>query len=181
MLEMLENTDVKVINNPDENSQTSLYTIFNNKISIANTKGSHARIQTVAHECMHSTQSKRLLWSNFIISNICIIYFVIISILTIFRIVENTSICMYILIFILVIKYIIRSFLEIDAMTKSTYLARKYLESTNEFSEDELIKLISSYKEINKIGIPIINFALVISTLLKIIIYSIISLIMYLI
>ncbi|MEE1389629.1 MAG: hypothetical protein U0M00_03605, partial [Clostridia bacterium] len=80
MLEMLDNNSVKI--EEAKNTETSLYIAVTNKISIADMKKNYARIQTIAHECIHSCQDRRLLLFNFIFSNINIIYFIIISILT---------------------------------------------------------------------------------------------------
>ena len=52
-------------------------------------KNNYARIQTIAHECLHSCQDRTLLMFNFIFSNINMIYFFVISILTLFKIINN--------------------------------------------------------------------------------------------
>ena len=58
ILEMLNNKTVKIEENKDSN--TSLYIAISNKISIANVRGSFTRIQTIAHECLHSIQDRRI-------------------------------------------------------------------------------------------------------------------------
>ena len=72
-LKKLKNENVKI--EEDKNSNSTLYLVTSNKIFIANLKESYTRIQTIAHECLHSIQSKKLLWFNFVFSNIYIIYF----------------------------------------------------------------------------------------------------------
>ena len=67
MLEMLDNKDVQIEQAKD--TKTSLYIAVTNKISIADLKDNYGRIQTIAHECMHSVQDRRLLLFNFIFSN----------------------------------------------------------------------------------------------------------------
>ena len=67
-----ENVIVKV---SDENKEASLYIVATNTILIANIKNTFTRIQTIAHECIHSIQDKHLLWFNFIFSNIYLLYF----------------------------------------------------------------------------------------------------------
>ena len=52
MLEMLDNNSVKI--EEAKNTETSLYIAVTNKISIADMKKNYARIQTIAHECIHS-------------------------------------------------------------------------------------------------------------------------------
>ena len=73
-----ENVNIK-----EDDSKITLYMIFNNTISISKGENNYTRIQTIAHECIHSTQNKKMLWFNYIFSNIYLIYFIIISILTI--------------------------------------------------------------------------------------------------
>jgi len=68
MLKMLDNKNVKIEEAKD--TGTSLYIAVTNKISIADMKNNYARIQTIAHECIHSCQDRRLLLFNFIFSNI---------------------------------------------------------------------------------------------------------------
>ena len=67
-LRKLKNENVKI--EEDEKSNATLYLVTSNKIFIANLKNSYTRIQTIAHECLHSIQNKKLLWFNFIFSNI---------------------------------------------------------------------------------------------------------------
>ena len=74
MLKKLNNTDVKVTKMLDEKTGTSLYLVMTNTISLGNIENKYARVQTIAHECLHSVQSKTMLWFNYIYSNI---YFVV--------------------------------------------------------------------------------------------------------
>ena len=53
-LRKLKNENVKIVE--DENSNATLYLVTSNKIFIANLKNSYTRIQTIAHECLHSIQ-----------------------------------------------------------------------------------------------------------------------------
>ena len=73
ILKMLGNEEVKVTEEKD--SKTSLYVVVNNSITIANIRSSYTRIQTIAHECVHSIQRKKMLWFNFIYTNIYMLYF----------------------------------------------------------------------------------------------------------
>ena len=84
ILKLLNNTNVKI--EKDEQYQSCLYTVFNNKITLGKFTSDYIRVQTIAHECLHSVQSKRILLSNFIISNIYIFYFIIFIILRILKI-----------------------------------------------------------------------------------------------
>ena len=82
ILKMLKNENVK-IKHADENSKTSFYIIALNTIIIANVKDTFMRVQTIAHECIHSIQDKRLLWFNYIFSNLYLLYFIITTILAV--------------------------------------------------------------------------------------------------
>lgn len=64
ILKMLDNKKVKIEEAKD--TKTSLYIAITDKIIIADMKNNYARIQTIAHECAHSVQDRRILLSNFI-------------------------------------------------------------------------------------------------------------------
>ena len=152
MLEMLDNKTVKV--EEVKNTNTSLYVAITNKIQIADMKNNYARIQTIAHECLHSVQDKRLLIFNFIFSNMIIIYWIVILILAITKGLQNIEMQMFLLLLLSTIKIIVRGYLETDAMTKSTCLAEKYIKQKNLINSKETEKLLIEYKKINNIGIP---------------------------
>ena len=175
MLEMLENKGVKI--EESKNTGTSLYIAVTNKISIADMKNNYARLQTIAHECLHSCQDRTLLLFNFIFSNINIVYFIIISILTICKIVQNQILQVAILMLLMFIQFVVRSYLEIDAMTRSRFFAKEYMEKKNLASKEEQERLLKKYKEINKFGIPFTIFNLIFNGLVRIIIYCIICII----
>lgn len=175
MLEMLDNNSVKI--EEAKNTETSLYIAVTNKISIADMKKNYARIQTVAHECIHSCQDRRLLLFNFIFSNINIIYFIIISILTILKVISNQNLQIEILMLFTLIEFSVRSFLEIDAMTKAKYLAKEYMEKIKLCTEEGKNKLLKEYGDINKIGIPFVIDNLLTTALIRVLIYCIISII----
>lgn len=157
--------------------ESCLYTIFNNKITLGKFKQEYIKIQTIAHECIHSCQTKVTLWSNFIFTNIYLIYFYIIAILAIFNKLPYTNIHIIILIFLSVIQYIIRYSLEYEAMIKARFIAKEYIEENNILNKEEIEKLIKEYDEINSIGVPFMNYYLISMNIVKIIIFSIISLI----
>ena len=175
MLEMLENKNVKI--EEAKNTKTSLYIAVTNKISIADMKNNYARIQTIAHECLHSVQDRTLLLFNFIFSNINIIYFLVISILTICKVVHNEMLQTSILMLLILIGFVVRSYLEIDAMTRSRFFAKEYMEKKNLVSKEEQEKLLEQYKEINKMGIPFTIWNLILNGLIKVMTYTIIALI----
>ena len=175
MLEMLDNKDVKIEEAKD--TKTSLYIAITNKISIADLKDNYARIQTIAHECIHSVQDRTLLMFNFIFSNISILYFAIVTILTICGIIKNSIFQIFILTLLAFIQFSVRAFLEIDAMTKSKYLAKEYMEKKNLCTKEEIDTLINEYDKINKIGIPFVTDNLITNALIRISVYILIAII----
>lgn len=162
---------VKITENKEYNS--CLYTIYNNSITLGKFKENYIKPQTIAHECVHSCQSKNMLWSNFIISNIINLFFIIILILAIFNKLPNTNLFLIILTGIAFIQYIIRNTLEMEAMTRAPYIAKEYLFSKNILTEQEMKELFKEYEEINKIAIPIANYSLILKNIMKIIIFCI--------
>ena len=175
ILKMLGNETVKI--KEAKNTQTSLYIAATDTISIADMKENYARIQTIAHECMHSVQDRRLLLFNFIFSNINILYLLTIIVLTIIGVIQNTALQIIILTMLAIIKFAVRGFLEIDALTKSKYTAKEYMESKNILTKEEITKIIEKKDEINKLGIPFTVVHILTSSLLGILIYAIISII----
>ena len=175
MLEMLGNEGVKIEETKD--TGTSLYIAVTNKISIADMKNNYARIQTIAHECLHSCQDRGMLLFNFFFSNINMIYFLIISILTIFKVINNQMLQIAILMILTLIQFAVRSFLEIDAMTRARFLAKEYMKKKNICTDKEIDKLFKEYEKINEVGIPFTIFDLLINALARVLIYTIITVI----
>lgn len=170
---MIGNTKVKI--EEDKQSKTSLYLIVTNKISIANLKNSFTRIQTVAHECLHSMQDKRILWANFICSNIYLIYFIISIILTVLEVFKDTMLQVNILVLMGFVCYFIRSYLETDAIIKARYLAREYMKYEKILKPEEMQEILGNYDILNKIGVKAVNYKLLFSVLLKVLIYALIA------
>lgn len=172
-LDKLNKEDVKV--EEDDSSKTSVYMVFKNKIVIGKANVI-TRIQTVIHECIHSTQDKRLLKFNVIFANINNLYLLIISVLSLFnRISYNTAtICLWILALMQIILYAVRSFLETDAMTRAEFITKDYIEKTNYVSKEEKEKIIQVYKDVNKVGIKSYNYVLLMKTLIRLLIYAIV-------
>ncbi len=172
-LDKLNKENVKV--EEDDSSKTSVYMVFKNKIVIGKANVI-TRIQTVIHECIHSTQDKRLLKFNVIFANINNLYFLIISVLSLFnRISYNTAtICLWILALMQIILYAVRSFLETDAMTRAEFITQDYIEKTNYVSKEEKEKIIQVYKDVNKVGIKSYNYVLLMKALIRLLIYAIV-------
>lgn len=177
LLKKLNNTSVKVKKSTDEKTQTSLYLIVNNTILLGNMENKYARIQTIAHECLHSIQNKKMLWFNFIYSNIYISYFYISIAFALLKVFDSPTIQLLIMLLLGFIQYVVRSYLENDAMTKSFYLAKEYLEETN-LSKQTIEIILEAYNEINKQAIPITNYQLFMQIIKRCVIYAIVAIIL---
>ena len=180
ILKELNNKDVEIEElGEDSKSQTSLYLVMQNKIIIANIKDNFARIQTIAHECIHSIQNKKILKFNFIFSNISNLYFLVISILALLNLFsEQVLYCLLIsLILIQSISFIVRSHLETDAMTRAEYVAGDYINEKNLLNKDDEEKIINTYKEINNIGIKLYNYILISKKVLGVIVFLVLVII----
>ena len=168
ILKKLNNETVNI--KESENNTASFYLVLNNTILIANIKNTFTRVQTIAHECLHSVQNKRTLLFNFIYSNIYFIYFVVICILSILGIEKQGMLHIFILTMLGIIYYAIRSYLEMDAMTKARPLAKEYMEEEGSLSKEEQKTILENYDKINEIGIKMTNYRLIISITIKIIV-----------
>lgn len=156
----------------DEQSTDCLYLVFNNSILLGKFRADFIRIQTIAHECIHSIQNKVELWFNYLFSNFYIIYFIVTSILTIFNKINNTNLQMIILLLLGIIQYVVRSHLENEAMIKAPFIAKEYLIDKG-INLENVNKLIEEYNKINNIGVSFTNYYLIAKNILKIIIYCI--------
>lgn len=172
ILKKLGNEKVEI--KESESNTASFYLVLNNSILIANIKDTFTRVQTIAHECLHSIQNRRTLLFNFIYSNIYIIYFLCICILSLLRLNEYKMLHLFILTIMSFIYYAVRSYLEMDAMTKAKPLAKEYLQEEGTLTRQEQDKIVENYEKINEIGIKLTNYKLVINCTIKIIIYTVI-------
>ena len=174
-LKKLKNKNVKI--EEDKNYNATLYLVMSNKIFIANLKESYTRIQTIAHECLHSIQSKKLLWFNFIFSNIYLIYFGVMCILALLKILPMKMTFLSIFIVFSLVYYAVRTYLENDAMIKARFLAKEYMQEKAISTREEIDRIVDKYDELNDIGIRCTNFKFLSNILVKIIILAVIFLI----
>lgn len=168
MLKKLKNDTVKI--EEDKNAKTSMYIAVTNKITIADVKNSYTRIQTLAHECLHSEQNRKILLFNFIYSNIYLLYFFLCTILAVFNKIKNGMLYVSIMLILSYIYYFVRSYLENDAMIKAKYLAKDYMSEKNISEKEEIDNIIESYEKLNNIGIKTVNYQLMFETIIKVII-----------
>ena len=77
--------------------------------------------------------------------------------------------------------YIVKAYLENDAMTKAFFVAREYMleyqKENKDITDEDINKLCDNMQDLNKIGIPFTNFYLIFGIAIKIIILCIIGLI----
>ena len=161
----------------DKEANNCLYIAVLDKILIANMRDSFTRIQTIAHECLHSVQDRRILLFNFIFSCFYVTMFYISSILAILKLIQNKMIFICTYIILSYVYFFIRSYLENDAMIKARFLAKEYMEDERVSNKNEIEKIVSEYDKLNNIGIKTVNFSLFTNTVYRIIILALIFLI----
>lgn len=174
LLKKLNNEKVQLKESQDKDNKTSLYIALSNSILIANINDTFTRVQTMAHECLHSIQNRRTLLFNFFYSNIYFIYFLCICILSLLRLNEHGMIHLFILTILGAIYYAIRSYIEMDAMTKAKPLAKEYIEEQKVLTTEEQNKVLDNYEVINDIAIKMTNYTLIMNCTAKVIIYALI-------
>ena len=104
-------------------------------------------------------------------------FFIVILILAIFNKLPNTNLFLMVLTGIASIQYIIRNTLELDAMTRAPYITKEYLKENNILTEQEINDLLEEYEDVNRIGIPMTNYSLILKNIVRIIIFCIVILI----
>lgn len=180
ILEELNNKQVEIVENKEYNA--SLYTVYNNRITIGNIKNKIYTVQTIAHECIHSVQDKEKTIFNFVISNIYMLYYFCIMVGTIINkaynlqsiIFSNTIMNVVILLMLALCQYAIRSMLETEAILESKYIAEKYFQKKG-IKKEIIGKILKKYNETNQIGINLINYMLIAKNLLKVVMYMVLA------
>lgn len=167
ILKKLNNEKVKI---EEQENTNCFYFIATDKIILNKEKKYFTRVQTIAHECIHSTQNKKILWFNYIFANLLNIFCLITMILTIAGVITQYALFSAIILICIVIFYAIRSYLEIEAMTKAKYIAKEYLEEKQVKETDEIVK---EYEKLNDVGIKYTCYKLISSKLYLLAIYTI--------
>lgn len=169
ILKMVDNEGVTIEKNQVEDSTTSLYLVLNNKILIGNMQQNFTRIQTIAHECIHSIQNRKTLLFHFFFANFVQIYFIL-SLLLCFFVKQEILTWSIFTSFSLasLILFFLRNSLEKDAMLRAKDLAKRYMEQDGILNKEEIQKIIEEYVEMNKIGVPMYRNYLIAQMLLKI-------------
>lgn len=172
ILKKIKNEKVKIEENKENNN--CLYIAVSDKIIIANMRESFTRVQTIAHECLHSIQDKRILLFNFIYSNLYLFCFYLLVMLGIIKVIPYKQTTLSIFIILSFIYYFIRSYLEDDAMIKAKFLAEEYMRDSKISEETEIKAIINKYDELNNIGIKAVNYGLFFNISIRTIILALI-------
>lgn len=146
ILNSLNNKDTKVI--LDKEIKNSYYVFLNDRIYISDNKVNdnlYTRIVLIAHECIHSIQSKILQILNYLFSNVEVLMFLIL--LGVKFITKTSNIVLLITyLMVVLIAIIFRSILEFDAVKRSLNLGLEYLLSkTNEKEAKVIIECSKKY------------------------------------
>lgn len=167
ILKKLRNEKVKI---EEQENTNCFYFIATDKIILNKDKKYFTRVQTIAHECIHSIQDKKILWFNYIFANLLNIFWLIITILTITGVITQYALFSAIILICIIVFYVIRSYLEIEAMTKAKYIAKEYLEENQVKETDEIVE---EYEKLNDVGIKYTCYKLISSKLYLLAIYTI--------
>jgi hypothetical protein len=173
ILNSLNNNHTKIKQSDNSKDTTSVYVVLTDSIIIANIKNTFTRVQTIAHECIHSMQNKNILLFNFIFTNLYNLFFIVLIILKLFSIINSM---IWLILFILAgtIYYVVRAYLETDAMIKAKYVAKEYMQESNLVKSSEIEEIITGYDKINKTGIKLYLYRLILEVLIRTFIFSII-------
>ena len=169
ILKKMENEKTQIEENAE--SDSTLYIALQDKIYLGNMHGSFTRIQTIAHECLHSVQNRKILMFNFIFSNIYILYYITICVLAIFKILPNKLVFLSIYLLLSLVYYMVRIYLENDAMINAKYLAKEYMEEIKISSKEEINKIVKEFGKINDIGIRCVNYKFFLNIIVKLLIF----------
>ena len=171
-LKKLNNKDVTIEENKE--AEASLYIAITNKIVIANINDTFTRIQTIAHECLHSIQDRKILIFNFAFSNIYLLYYVVFCVLALFNLLPFKMMFLTIFLIASLINYVVRMYLENDAMIKARFLAKEYLEEENTSTKEEINEMVKGFDNLNNLGMKYIHYQFFLDCMLKVLIFSII-------
>lgn len=137
--------------------KNSYYVYINDTIYLSNNdkkKDSYERLSVITHEIRHSLQSKVLQNINFISSNIEILVFLICVILFFLKLSINTyKIAFGIYLIVILVAIVLRSVLEIDAISSSVNMSYDYLRKKIN-SEDEARYVKRIYGILTKLMTP---------------------------
>ena len=175
ILKEINNTEIKI--EESKNSEATIYLALQNKIIIGDTHKSFTRIQTMAHECLHSIQNRRMLIFNFVFSNIYLLFYFVSIVFLVLKKVTDKMLLANIFLILSFIYYVVKIYLENDAMIRAEYLAKEYMEEQKISTQEEIEKMVIGFKNINRQCIKGTNANIFIKIMIKLIIFSVLALI----
>ena len=96
-----------------------------------------------------------------------------IVILALLKILPYKLMFMNIFLILSLVYYMVRSYLENDAMIKARYLAKEYMEEKKILTKEEIQKIVAGFDKINNVGIKCINYNLYLGIMVKVLIIAI--------
>lgn len=130
ILNKLDNKKTKSIF--DKDIKGNYYVYLNNTIYLSgrqNEKSNYERLCVIAHECIHSIQPKILQNLNFILSNLEVVIFVVYLLLFFLKVNIQKIYLVYLI--IAIFSLVIRTILELWAISRALKLSKEYLEEKN--------------------------------------------------
>lgn len=130
ILNKLDNKKTKSIF--DKDIKGNYYVYLNNTIYLSdrqNEKSNYERLCVIAHECIHSIQPKILQNLNFILSNLEVVIFVVYLLLFFLKVNIQKFYLVYLI--IAIFSLVIRTILELWAISRAPKLSKEYLEEKN--------------------------------------------------
>lgn len=165
ILEIVNNDATNII--LDNQTNSSYYVFLNDTIYLSDkeqNKSGFSRVCLIAHECIHSIQNKAIQYINFVLSNLEILSFILLTIFAFLKMISVPLIYAYLAICVLSI--VIRSVLEIDAIKRAIPLSKKYM--ITKASEDDAGYVEKIYKAHTVALLPIFFINLFYGKLLRI-------------
>ena len=109
--------------------------------------------------------------------DIYLMYFIIICVLGLLKMLPLKMMFLAILLLLSICYYMVRIYLENDAMLKAKYLAKEYMEEQKISTRDEITEMVEEFDKINNIGIKCVNYNFFLNIMIKVIIFTVICII----
>ena len=173
ILNKLDNKKTKSIF--DKDIKGNYYVYLNNTIYLSdrqNEKSNYARLCVIAHECIHSIQPKILQNLNFILSNLEVVIFVVYLLLFFLKVNIQKFYLVYLI--IAIFSLVIRTILELWAISRAPKLSKEYLEEKN-VDEINVKKVENVYNFSTKLLTPFALIQMLFWKILRIIAITLIT------
>ena len=96
--------------------------------------------------------------------------------LALFKLLPFKMMFLSIFLILSLINYVIRMYLENDAMIKARFLAKEYLEEEKISTKEEIKEMVKGFDDLNNLGVKCIHYQFFLNCMLKVLIFSIICL-----